>query len=99
MAALNIRLEPPIPFPFKVQDQWQWWRNRFDQYQLATGLSTESDERQISTLLYCMRENAKETLTSINITEVDCKVYTKVIETFDEFFKVRKNIIFEHAHF
>ena len=88
MAVLNIRLEPPAPFPFKVPVQWQRWRKQFDQYRLASGLSTESDERQISTVLYCMGEDAEETLTSTNITEVDRKVYTKVIEKFDELFKV-----------
>ena len=51
MATLNIRLEPPAPFPFKVPDQWQRWKKRFDQYRLASGLSGESDERQISTSL------------------------------------------------
>ena len=99
MAALNIRLEPPAPFLFKVPDQWQRWRKRFDQYRLASGLSTESDKQQISTLLYCMGEDAEETLTSTTITEVDRKVYAKVIEKFDKFFKVRKNIIFELARF
>ena len=46
-----------------------------------------------------MGENAEETLTFTNITEVDCKVYGKVIEKFDIFFKVRKNVIFERAWF
>ena len=96
MATLNIRLEPPAPFPFKVPDQWQQWKKRFDcdQYRLASGLSGESDERQISTLLYCMGEDAEETLTSTNITEEDRKEYARVVRKFDEFFKVRKNVIF-----
>ena len=96
MATLNIRLEPPAPFPFKVPDQWQRWKKRFDQYRFASGLSGESDERQISTLLYCMGEDAEETLTSTNITEEDRKEYARVVS---EFFKVRKNVIFERARF
>ena len=99
MATLNIRLEPPAPFPFKVPDQWQWWKKRFDQYRLSSGLSGESDERHISTLLYCMGEDAEETLTSTNITEEDRKEYARVVRKFDEFFKVRKNVIFERAQF
>ena len=35
-----------------------------------------------------MGEDAEETLTSNNITEVDHKVYAKVIEMLDEFFEV-----------
>ena len=93
MAALNIRLKPPAPFPLKVPDQWQRWRKRFDQYRLALGLSTESNERQISTLLYCMGEDAEKTLTSTNITEVDRKVYAKVIEKFDIFLSSKEHYL------
>ena len=46
-----------------------------------------------------MGEDAEETLTSNNITEVDRKVYAKVIEMLDEFFEVWMNIIFYHARF
>ncbi len=99
MAGLNIRLEPPAPFPFKTPDQWQRWKKRFNQYRLASGLSTEGDERQISTLLYCMGEDAEETLNSTDITEANRKVYNTVVLKFDEFFKIRKNVIFERARF
>ena len=95
----SIRLEPPSLFPFKSPDQWQRWKKRFDQYRLASGLSTEPQERQVSTLLYCMGEDAEETLTSTHISEDDRKQYSTVIEKFDTFFKVRKNIIFERARF
>ena len=52
-----IRLEPPPSFSFKAPDQWPKWKQHFAQYRLASGLSTESDERQISALLYCMGED------------------------------------------
>ena len=38
-------------------------------------------------------------LTSTNITEEDKKLFSKVMEKFDEFFKVRHNVIFERARF
>ena len=95
----SIHFEPPSSFPFKSPDQWQRWKKRFDQYRLASGLSTEPQERQVSTLLYCMGEDAEETLTSTHISEDDRKQYSTVIEKFDTFFKVRKNIIFERARF
>ena len=36
-------------------------------------------------------------LTSTNITEEDKKLFSKVMEKFYEFFKVRHNVIFERA--
>ena len=94
-----IRLEPPTSFSFKAPDQWPKWKRRFAQYWLASGLSTDSDERQTSTLLYCMGEDAEDTLTSTDISAEDQRSYVAVIAKFDAFFQVRKNIIFERARF
>ena len=95
----SIQLEPPSPFSFKTPAQWSKWKQRFNQYRLASGLSGEPDERQVSTLLYCMGEDAEDTLTSTNIFEDDWKLYTAVLAKFDAFFQVRRNTIFECAKF
>ena len=92
-------LEPPSLFYFKSPDQWQRWKKRFDQYRLALGLSTEPQERRWVSTLYCMGEDAEETLTSTHISKDDRKQYSTVIEKFDTFFKVRKNVIIERARF
>ena len=95
----SIQLEPPSQFSFKTPDQWSKWKRRFDQYRLASGLSGESDERQVSALLYCMGEDAEDTLTSTNISEDDRKSYAAVLTKFDAFFQARRNTIFERARF
>jgi hypothetical protein len=69
----SIRLQPPPAFDFHNPDEWLRWKRRFEQFRLASGLSEESDERQISTLLYCMGEDVEDTLTSTTITEEERK--------------------------
>jgi len=64
-----------------------------------SGLSKEDEERQISTLLYCLGEDADDVLTSTNISEESRKKYTDVLAKFDTHFQVRKNVIFERARF
>ena len=95
----SLRLQPPTQFDFKNLDEWPRWKRRFEQFRLASGLPDESNDRQISTLLYCMGEEAEDILRSTNITEDERKVYDSVINKFDQFFKVRKNVIFERAKF
>ena len=95
----NLRLQPPDPFNFRNPDEWPRWKRRFEQFRTASGLSTEDDLRQVSTLLYCLGEEADDVLISTNISEEDRKVYNSVMAKFDEFFKVRKNVIFERAKF
>ena len=65
---MTVQLKPPSPFPFHQPDEWQKWR-RFEQFREASGLSTESQQRQISTLLYTMGEEAEDTLMSTKITD------------------------------
>ena len=75
------------------------WKRRFHQFRTASGLSEEPDEKQVSTQLYCMGELAEDTLTSTNASADDRKKYDTILQKFDDFFRVRKNIIFERARF
>ena len=64
----SLHLDPPASFDFTRPDEWPRWKRRFQQFQSASGLSSESEERQISTLLYCMGETAEDTLSSTGIS-------------------------------
>ena len=49
--------------------------------------------------MYCMGEDAEEVLATTNITAEQKKEYRQVVQKFDEYFKVRKNLIYERASF
>ena len=99
MAATNIPINPPDRFDFKKPDEWPRWKRRFEQFKSASGLDKEEEGRQVSTLLYCLGEEAHDVLTSTSISEEDRKKYGKVMEKLDAHFDVRKNVIFERARF
>ena len=80
-------------------DEWPKWRRQFEQYRGASGLNAESETRQVDTLLYCLGDEAESVLASTNISSDDKKKYEKVIEKFDSYFRVRRNVIFERARF
>ena len=61
-----------------------------------SGLSAESEERQVCTLLYTLGEDTEDVLSSTNISR---KKYAEVMAKFDGFFQVRKNVIYERARF
>ena len=95
----TLQLQPPEPFDFKTPDGWPKWKRRFMQYRDAAGLSSESETRQVNTLLYCLGEEANDVLASTDISDEDIKKFNPVMQKFDEFFKVRHNVIFERARF
>ena len=95
----STRLTPPEPFQFKNPDGWPKWKRRFQQYHTASGLATLGQEQQVSTLLYCMGEDAEDILNSTDIPDRHKKDYERVLDKFDTYFKVRVNIILERAKF
>jgi len=99
MAKYNVPLQPPSAFRFDHPDEWAKWKQCFEQFRLASRLSAESEERQISTLLYTLGEDAEDVLSSTNISEENRKKYVEVITKLDDFFQVRKNVIYERARF
>ena len=75
----TIPLKPPNPFDVKHPDDWQKWKRRFDQYRHASGLASGSEQQQVSTLLYCLREQADDVLSSTGISEENLKKYSEVM--------------------
>jgi len=78
--ANTIPLRPPEPFDFKKPDGWVKWKRRFEQFLSASGLDKEDEARQVSTLLYCLGEEAEGVLASTNISEEARKKYKDVME-------------------
>ena len=71
----------------------------FEQFRVATRLYKEDEERQVTTLLYCLGEDVDNVLTSKNISDENRKKYVEVLLKFDRHFKVHKNVIFKCARF
>ena len=95
----TIQLQPPPPFNFKMLDDWSQWCRRFEQFLVASGLGEQPAAKQISTLLYCLGEEAESVLTSTNATEEEHQVYSTVMGKLNAFFQVCHNMIFERARF
>ena len=67
-------------------------KKHFEQFAsaLALGLDKDQEARRISTLLYCLGEEANDVLSSTNITSDDRKKYDSVVEKLDDYFQVRR---------
>ena len=99
MTTYNLPLQPPGSFRFDRPDEWVKWKRRFGQFCQVSGLSAQSEVRQVSILLYTMGEDAEDVLSSTNISTDDRKVYAEVMAKFDGFYQIRKNVIYERARF
>ena len=75
MAGYHAPLLLPQPFCYTL-DKWPRWQCRFEQFHMASGLSKEDQEKQVSTLLYCLGEEADDVLILMNISEESRKNMT-----------------------
>ena len=98
MATSYIRLEPPAAFDFKKPEEWPHWKQKFERFRLASGLSND-ESKQVSTLLYCLGEEGEDVLLSARCDEKAKQKYSDVMGAFDTYFSVSRNIIFERARF
>ena len=92
-------IRPPAAFNFREPQGWTRWITRFDQYRLASGLSGETEAKQVSTFLYCLGEEANDFLVTMGATDADRATYDAIKTKFVEFFDVRHNVIFERTRF
>ena len=70
-----MNLQSPTPFSFAKNDEWLKWKRRFEQHCQAFGLVDKDDQRQVSTFLYCLEEEAEQVLDTTRISEDDRKKY------------------------
>ena len=99
VAAVHGSNSPP-PLYFTEADAWPRWKKRFEQFRVASGLCNEDENRQVSTLLYCLGEGAEEVLQATATSlEKAKKQYREAIETFETYFRVKRNVIYERARF
>ena len=95
----QFHLQPSDPFNFRNPDNWPHWKRWFQQFWEASGLSEAAAKKQISTLLYCLEEEAEAILSSTNATAKEHSDCDHVLAKFGSFFQVQKNSIYERVWF
>ena len=91
--------QQPAEFDFSSPNKWEDWRDRFYTFRLANKLNKETGEVQISSLIYSMGIEAENIFKSFNLSADDSKNFDTVIESFNNHFIPKKNVIHERAKF
>ena len=93
----SFKVDLPEKFDFARQDEWPKWSRRFERFRQASGLTKEEEESQINTLIYAIGDEADDVLSSFKLSAANLKKYDVVKKRFDDYFMVRRNVIFERA--
>ena len=71
----SLQLKPPAAFQFSKSEEWRKWKSRFEQFHLASRFLEASEECQVSSLLYCMGEEAADVLDTTDVSKENKKKY------------------------
>ena len=66
---------------------------------MASALDKASEENQVNTLIYTMRVDADDIIQSLGISDEEQKHYNTVREKLENYFIIKRNVIFERAKF
>ena len=86
---MATKIIPPEGFDFKRPDGWEKWIRRFNRFRIASELHKKSEEIQVNSLIYAMGPSADDVLTTFDVVKLK----------FDQYFNVRRNVIYERAKF
>ena len=95
------KFAPPSDFDFTTPELWPQWKTRFARFRTATKLSSESDECQVSTLLYALGPAADAVYDNelVFADAADRQKFDEVLKAFDTYFTPAENIIHERTVF
>ena len=89
----------PVPGPYKLNDDWDLFREQYDNYRIATELNKKSAEVQIATLKSVIGTECLAILRHLNLSEDDKKDTKKTLDALEEHFKPKTNVVFERYKF
>ena len=69
---------------------WRDYKDEIETYLLAAGLDDAGDERKIAILLYGLGQKYRKIFNSLDMTDVQRKVFKTVLEKFDSHFEPKK---------
>ena len=73
------KFSPPDQFDFSSPESWLSWKQRFTRFRTISKLDTDSEERQVSTLLYTMGPRAESVMDQLTFdSDADSMKWSKV---------------------
>ena len=91
-----------IPAPEKIDfiaEHWPAWKARFLRFHSAADLDNKTEIRQVNTIIYNMGDRAEDIFNSFKLLETDAAKFNTVLDKYENYFTVKKNVIFERAQF
>uniref|UniRef100_A0A1Y1JV53 RNA-directed DNA polymerase n=1 Tax=Photinus pyralis TaxID=7054 RepID=A0A1Y1JV53_PHOPY len=95
----SFKPPPNLVFDQQLNKNFEKFKNAFDIYMEASGLSTAEEKRKIAIFLNVAGEEAQEVYTTLGLTNEQKAKYDEVIKAFQEYCKPRNNETYDRFKF
>ncbi|KAF6038468.1 hypothetical protein EB796_003223 [Bugula neritina] len=96
-------INPPKSMDFSnARSTWSAWKQRFERYRTASGLSNKTPEQQVDILIYVMGEEAESIHNQLTIRDQTVEdgtpvatdtIYARTLEAFNGYFNPQENTL------
>lgn len=82
-----------------LTDQWRLWRQKFENYLIASETNNKSEEVQCAQLLHFLGDDALQIYNSFSLTASERNKVKTLLQKFEEYFIPKKNLTYERYKF
>ena len=98
--AVQVHSERREIFPFCQGDltsNWEFFKQRWDDYEIATGLRNQESQVRLATLRSMMGRECLQILKNLGLSEEQFCSVVEVLSTLQRYFRPQKNVVSENA--
>ena len=93
----------PVPAPMCMQgnlaENWKFFKQMWNNYEIASGLDTKTDEVRKATLQVVMGQKCSSALQNLNLTQAQLASSVTIVNALNDYFLPKTNVIYERYKF
>ena len=93
----------PVPAPMCKQgnlaENWRFFKQMWNNYEIASGLDTKTDEVRKATLQVVMGQECFSVLQNLNLTQAQLASSVTIVNALNDYFLPKTNVIYERYKF
>ena len=95
----NFPLPSAMNFPGDVAGNWEFFRQKWSDSEIATGLIHREETIRLPTLRSAMGRDCLSNFLNLNLSDDDKKKIDQCLEALDNYFKPNRNVVYERYVF
>ena len=101
--ALSFTSNFPVPAPMKVSgdwiNNWEFFRQQWEDYELATGLDKQPEAIRLATLRSVMGKDCLQIFLNLKLTEEESTSVNASLAALEAYFKPKTSVVYERYLF